>query len=102
MSEQKDSEWRPDYSITPRRIVCTAIRKNGRVICGARHYDKVMRDQIERSEGIDYWKVGVRQGFIDQFGDFLDRSEAWVVAKEQGQIVSEVSAPGYLYSENLY
>jgi hypothetical protein len=61
-----------------------------------------MREQIIASEGIDVWKSHCDQGFIDQFGDFLNREEAWEIAQEQGQIKEEVSAPGILYSENLY
>jgi len=46
--------------------------------------------------------VGWDQGFVDQFGDWMDRKEAWKVATDQNQIVREVSSPGTLYSENLY
>jgi hypothetical protein len=99
--EEKTVEWKPDYSVTPRRIVCAAMFKEGRVITGARHYDKIMRAQMLASEGIAWWR-SCKQGFIDQFGDFLDRQEAWKIADEQGQISREVSAPGTLYSENLY
>ena len=91
----------PDYSISPRRVVCAAMRKEGRIITGARHYDKIMRAQMGASEGVEWWK-NCQQGFIDQFGDFIDRSEAWKIAEHQGQIRREVSTPGTLYSENLY
>ena len=96
------NEWKPDYSVTPRRVVCAAIRKEGRILAGARHFDKVMRAQIEASEGMGWWKLGAEQGFIDQFGDFLTREEAWSVARIENQIIKEVSSPGTLYSENLY
>lgn len=96
------SEWRPDYTITPRLIVCAAIKKGDRIITGARHYDKIMRQQIIASEGIDFWKVGTEQGFIDQFGGFLNREEAWIVAENQNQIRKQVSTPGILYSENCW
>jgi hypothetical protein len=95
------TDWKPDYSVTPRRIVCAAMLKNGRIITSARHYDKIMRAQMEASEGLDWWK-GCKQGFIDQFGDFLDRKDAWNIAIEQNQIRQEVSSPGTLFSENLY
>lgn len=97
------SEWKPDYTLTPRRVVCAAVRKGDRIITGARHFDKIMRAQIKAAEGFDFWKGGgVEQGFIDQFGDFMDRKTAWSVARDQDQIRQEVSAPGTLYSENLY
>ena len=93
--------WKPDYDVTPRRVVCAANRhrESGLIICGARHWDKVMRAQVSETEhGTRNWE----QGFIDQFGDFLTREEAWVVALYEGQIRREVSTPGTLYSENLY
>jgi hypothetical protein len=54
-----------------------------------------MRSQTQEYKG---WE----EGFIDQFGDWLDRKEAWKIAEDQGQIRREVSTPGTLYSENLY
>ena len=95
------SDWKPDYTVTPRRVVCAAMLKEGRIITGARHFDKIMRAQMTASEGIAWWR-DCKQGFIDQFGDFMSRSEAWVVAVDQSQIRQEVSSPGKLYSENLY
>lgn len=75
--------------------------KEGRIVTGARHMDKVMREQMNSAEGTDWWK-GCEQGFIDQFGDFINREEAWTIAGDQGQIRRQVSSPGTLYSENLY
>lgn len=99
-----EDEWKPDYSVTPRRIVCAAIKHKvtGRIIAGARHYDKIMRAQIAASEGIKSWR-GAAQGFIDQFGDFLERDEACVVAKAQRQRRHRCGGDEKtLYSENLY
>jgi len=98
----ESTDWKPDYNQTPRRIVCAALKKGDRIITGARHFDKVMRSQILVSEGLTFWKSGVYQGFIDQFGDFLDREEAWKIADSMGQIIDRVSNDGTLYSENLY
>lgn len=42
------------------------------------------------------------QGFIDQYGKFYDREEAWCVAEKNGQIIRDCGCPGELYSENLY
>jgi hypothetical protein len=93
-------KFKPNYSITPQRIVCAANRnrKSGRIICGARHWDNIMRSQKREDENWTGWD----EGFIDQFGQFLNREEAWLSAQEQGQIRCEVSSPGTLYSENLY
>jgi hypothetical protein len=86
-----------------RQIVCAAIRnKNGRIICGARHYDSVMHSQILASND-DWTKSEIDQGFIDQRGAFLTRQEAYIIATERGQIKRRVGGDdGKLFSENLY
>lgn len=99
--EEFMSDWKPDYSVTPQVIVCAAIHKDGRIITGARHFDGLMRGQILASEGFDFWR-SADQGFVDQFGQFLTRKEAWKIAKEMNQIKKDVSIEGTLYSENLY
>ena len=84
------------------RIVCAAMRKETRIICGARHYDPVMRQQMIASEGLDFWK-GCEQGFIDQFGNFLTREEAHKIAVKEQQIRKHVGGDkDRLFSENLY
>lgn len=97
-----ESEWRPDYEVTPRRVVCAANRResDGWMVCGARHWDKVMRSQLDgKKSEHDHWD----QGFIDQFGDWMTREEAWVVAVDQNQIRRRCGGDGeLLYSENLY
>jgi hypothetical protein len=98
------------------RVVCAANRnKDGRIVCGARHCDKIMRMQIgsrldlsrtdeQRAES-ESW-ITAEQGFIDQFGIFLTREEAWKIAEANGQILRRVggdnSNGGTLFSENLY
>ena len=95
-------EWKPDYSVTPRRVVCAAMLKDCRIITGARHFDKVMRSQMEATEGVNWWK-SCKQGFIDQFGDFMTREEAWTAAVDQEQIHRRCGGDDpCLYSENLY
>lgn len=46
------------------------------------------------------------QGFVDQFGKFYTRTEAWKIAEANGQIRFRVGGDtangGTLYSENLY
>jgi hypothetical protein len=100
----------PDYDITnlaDQRIVCAAMRKDDIVIVGARHYDKVMRATIELISAVDnQWAYSslVVQGFIDQYGTFLDRSQAFIVAERQNQIrrLCGSESSQKLYSENLY
>lgn len=90
------------------RIVCAAIMMDDEVIVGPRHMDKTMRELIgmrsERSD-IRWWQEAI-QGFVDQFGDFYTRTEAWKVAEAAGQIFrrcgGDTTDGGTLYSENLY
>lgn len=97
-----------------RRVVCAANRLRDqphRIICSARHFDPLMRAQIAACEGSAVWKTS-EQGFIDQWGVWMDREEAMLVARAAGQVVR----PNYgasrgcgprlddpqLYSEDLY
>lgn len=48
-------------------------------------------------------RLGAEQGFIDQFGEFMTRKEAWTVAEAAGQIkYPKDYCKGTLYSEDLY
>lgn len=84
------------------RIVCAANKfENGPLLIGARHFDQHMQVQMAY--------MGVKgsdphvQGFIDQYGKFYTREEAWKVAVENGQIVRRCGGDeGMLFSENLY
>ena len=100
-SEKQVGAWKPNYSVTPRKVVCAANRHRtkGIIICGARHWDKLMRAQVE-ALGEDY--VSWDQGSIDQFGDWMGRKTAWNVALGQDQIRRAVGPEGTLFSENLY
>ena len=86
------------------RVVCAAIRLDDLIITGARHYDSIMRQTIDHYDMYvvrDWYES--EQGFIDQFGTFLSREEAWVVAEKAGQIIRRVGGDdGRLFSENLY
>lgn len=79
------------------------------IICGARHYDMVMHGvlaQLKEDRLFEFEKVGkVEQGFIDQRGVFMDRTEAYQVAEAAGQLnVRREKTPGkgILFSEDLY
>ena len=84
----------------PQQVVCAAVRGHGVIVCGARHFDKVMRLVIDKYVG-SY--RGWEQGFIDQKGQFLTRKEAFLLADKRGQIKQSPMAPdGVLISEDIY
>ncbi len=85
----------------PQIVVCAANRIGDVVLCGARHWDKVMRAQLF---AMGMKGGGEEQGFIDQFGDFLTRKEAMEIVKKNGQPFDKERNGGdvYLFSEGLY
>ena len=87
-----------------RVIVCAANRnKAGKIVAGARHWDIIMRGQILKNDKRPKDWFDVEQGFIDQSGIFLNRQEAWNVAKAAGQIKYwNGNCEGTLFSEDLY
>lgn len=93
-------------NITPkRRVVCAAVRDSidGLVICGPRHFDMTMHRTIDELVPCDRSWPDADQGFVDQWGVFMSREEAHIVATEAGQILRRVGGDSEkLYSENLY
>ncbi len=69
---------------TQRRVVCAALKKGAVISCGPRHFDTMMHEQIAHV-GINMRDA--EQGFIDQWGKFMDRVEALEVAKTANQIL---------------
>lgn len=110
-------------SVIP-RIVCAAVRhRDGRIVCGPRHFDATMWQQIMNLTPAQWEEVKVRtvthpaeqppvsatgwygadEGFIDQHGKFLTREQAWRVADFAGQIIGDRGwQNGRLHSEHLY
>jgi hypothetical protein len=84
------------------RIVCAANRdpQTGLVVCGARHFDNVMRRVIEQSN-IPCKNMHWEQGFIDNRGEYLSRERAMEIAVAAGQYV-KIGHEVELYSEDLY
>jgi len=94
------------------RLVCSAcLSKCGKhMAIGIRHFDKVMRKNMN---GLSYiaeyanlpvinWRGG-EQGFIDRKSNFLNREDAYIVAKNANQIIRQYGGDeGKLFSENLY
>lgn len=92
-----------DIAEHSRVVVCAAIkhRAGGGIICGPRHFDKIMNDQIRTNVHTEW--IDAEQGFVDQFGKFLTRKEAHIIAKERNQIIKYVGGDRVeLFSENLY
>lgn len=94
--------WTENNITKPQQIVvCAANRIGDVILCGARHWDNIMRAQA-KAMGL---KGGnEEQGFIDQFGDFLTRKEAMEIVKINGQPFSIERNMGdiTLFSEGLY
>lgn len=82
-----------------RRVSMAANIVGGHLIVGNRHFCPLMGMQIELM-GLKYKEHngGVDQGFVDQWGIYMSREEAWEVAKKAGQI-KQVFVEGVLFSE---
>lgn len=85
----------------PTVIVCSACRlASGLVVCGVRHFDRFMRDQIEAAGETH---VGAEQGFVNALGEFMTREEAYNLARRNGQRKYRCGGDkSQLFSENLY
>lgn len=95
-------EWQPPKDVKP-WMVCAANRHKttSAIICGARHWDKVMRMQLFGKLKGSEWE----QGFIDQFGRFYNRKDAMEAVLASGQLFNAERNSGNgedLYSEGLY
>lgn len=99
--------WEENNIIKPTRVVvCAACRFNTFIICGVRHWDKLMHTHFSQLK-ITYphlKAINFEEGFIDQFGDFLSREEALMVIKESKQSFNSErnQSTKILYSEGLY
>ncbi len=92
-----------------RVVVCPANRYGDIIVLGARHGDSVMSKQLIRlrDTGViaNTHAQGRDQGFIDQWGVYMDRFEALAVATAAGQIGRyrpKHSGADWLCSEDLY
>lgn len=114
----------PDAATAPevRYVVCAAIAATADYVCTSkesviarhiaiapRHGDSSIHAELTRwQESIPdkISEITHTQGFIDQYGVFMTRTEAWQVALAAGQIRyrcgGDTANGGTLYSENLY
>jgi hypothetical protein len=100
---QEYQEYWEENNIEPpvRIVVCAANRFGDIILCGARHWDSIMRGQA-KAMGIKAYDA--EQGFIDQFGIFLTREEAYITVQESGQPFNAErnGCDHELYSEGIY
>jgi hypothetical protein len=93
------------YQDSPARsVVCAANKYGDLVFTGVRHFCSVMQFNMAQYDIPALRRErGEIQGFIDQFGVFMDRKEAAIVAKESGQLACYGGVfPEVLFSEDLY
>jgi len=77
-------------------IIKSAIRKNGKIYTGHRHYNI-----LNNAEPFGFLRDG-EQGFVDENGIFLTREEAAIEAIKCGQIKQLKYHKSKLFSEDLY
>lgn len=90
-------------------IVCAACKKNGFIVTSPRHFDSIMRSQMEvyhQANDFDSsYHVGWKEGFVDQFCRFYSREEAMQVVegfKQPWNLGRNGGSNEKLYSEGLY
>ena len=89
------------YNVT-RKIAQAACNYGGYIVTGTRHYCPIMHMQIDAigHDALLEYAGGhdnVIQGFTDQYGIFLTRQEAYIVARDAGQLL-----PRHDYGETLF
>jgi hypothetical protein len=90
------------------KILCSAILYDGIVVPGRRHSDcyKVLSSLTGIGTDDPRMSKGDQQGFLTSEGRYVNRREAWAIAKAAGQIVYGLSSSdgedAILISENLY
>lgn len=86
-------------------IVKACVRYNDRLYTGFDHgecFKKLNEDNIiEQSTFTKIVHSEIEQGFVDNYGNFVDRKEAMIIAKESGQLTYETDKQT-LISEDLH
>jgi hypothetical protein len=104
MNNYTKNGWR-DQAVdpNPEYIVCAAmLMHDDAVITGVRHFSPDMRATIQRIYGNKGHLKVVEQGFITQYGRFVDRKEAADIVRETKQHIRADHYPKTLFSEDLY
>lgn len=89
-----------------RVVVAPAVRWQGVIYVGVRHYDDIMQGQMTAA-GIKESDITepMEEGFVDNYRQWMDRHEALAVARASGQIglFRDVRISDFgLQSENLF
>ena len=97
--------WYKDLPLVKNDIPSDLLRpKNcdsGIVFCGLRHPHCLY--QMVAITGKKQHEAGREvQGFLTSENRFVDRKEAWIIAKRENQIKRQSGGYGTLYSEDLY
>lgn len=69
-------------------IICSAVKYKNHIIHGRRHSDayETLKAFLPKSEYETITRDNTIAGFVDQYGDFYTRSEAYIIADEANQI----------------
>lgn len=91
-----------EATFVARHVVCAANRyPDGLILVGVRHGCSTMRQQLGRMDPKPEGRA--EQGFIDQWGNWMDRNEAhYVVITNSQPLRYPADKWETLYSENLY
>lgn len=92
-------------SVIPRLVVCAANRVGGEIVLGIRHWCPKMCDTVDKLGVQNDHRNREDQGFIDQTGRYLTRTEAMQCVRENGQKLNgQLPLGNYtqLFSEHLY
>jgi hypothetical protein len=85
-------------------ILCSAVNWKGKIICGRRHKDCYNTADALMGSGF-LERERKHQGFMTSTGRFVDRTEAFIIAKANNQIVHKMfdnDSTGSLTSEDLF
>lgn len=81
---------------------CKNYPETGIVIGGFRHPDVIgvlPTNNLKRNDGKMY---ECTQGFITNKGRFVNREEAYMIAKKADQLLNDFEGKNYLFSEDIY
>ena len=84
-------------------LICSWVNSEELVIPAVRHYSPDMHQILRAFQTLEASIKEKQQGFITNFGRFVNREEALAIAKENNQVKHSIGyEPDELYSEMLY